>query len=535
MILKSFITTAKNNFNKTVFFDSFGISLTFGQTLTGGILLSKYIRDMEGENIAVVFPPSIGGALANIATAFAGKVPVGLNFVASKEEQDYVLKICDVRSILTSKVFIEKAGIPFDKRMIFIEDIKNNISKKKKILTYLACKFRSKDSLIQEFSACDLPKKNAVILFTSGSESHPKGVPLTNQNVYTTIQNISTIFDPIPEDVFLGAMPFFHVFGFVVCLWLPLLKGLGVVFHPNPTEYEKLGRIVHDKKVTIVLGTSTLYRGFVKKWHKEQTYTIRLAYAGAEKLNSAVREKFQEKFGIPIYEAYGTTESCACISANKAYDFRHGSVGKLLPNINCKIVDVETYCEVPQGEEGLILVQGPNFMEGYYNSPELTECAFHEGYYITGDIGKFDNGFLYITDRLKRFAKIGGEMVSLSSIEDKLSCILDEITEGEKRNCAVVNIPHAQKGEQIVAFVVHPNPDKLSLNAALDKHGIIKLSQPDHYLHIDAIPLLSTGKVDYKTLKQLALQQVVPLTVKSEVQNTKPETNSNDNQSRLPQ
>jgi acyl-[acyl-carrier-protein]-phospholipid O-acyltransferase/long-chain-fatty-acid--[acyl-carrier-protein] ligase len=174
-------------------------------------------------------------------------------------------------------------------------------------------------------------------------------------------------------------------------------------------------------------------------------------------------------------------------------------------------------------------------MEGYYNSPELTECAFHEGYYITGDIGKFDNGFLYITDRLKRFAKIGGEMVSLSSIEDKLSCILDEITEGEKRNCAVVNIPHAQKGEQIVAFVVHPNPDKLSLNAALDKHGIIKLSQPDHYLHIDAIPLLSTGKVDYKTLKQLALQQVVPLTVKSEVQNTKPETNSNDNQSRLPQ
>lgn len=132
MILKSFITTAKNNFNKTVFFDSFGISLTFGQTLTGGILLSKYIRDMEGENIAVVFPPSIGGALANIATAFAGKVPVGLNFVASKEEQDYVLKICDVRSILTSKVFIEKAGIPFDKRMIFIEDIKNNISKKKK-------------------------------------------------------------------------------------------------------------------------------------------------------------------------------------------------------------------------------------------------------------------------------------------------------------------------------------------------------------------------------------------------------------------
>ncbi|MBM4055946.1 MAG: AMP-binding protein [Planctomycetes bacterium] len=507
MILKNFITTAKNNFNKTVFYDSFGSSLSFGHTLTGSILLSKYIRNLDGENIAVVFPPSIGGALANVATAFAGKVPVGLNFVASREEQCHVLKMCDVRSILTSKVFIEKAGIPYDKRMVFIEDIKNTISKKKKILTYLACKFRSKNSLIQEFSGHDHPGKNAVILFTSGSESNPKGVPLTNRNIHATIQNLSTIFDPRPEDIFLGAMPFFHVFGFVVCLWLPLLMGLGVVYHPNPTEYEKLGKIVHENKVTIVLGTSTLYRGFMKKWQKEQTSGIRLAYAGAEKLNSAVREKFYEKFGIPIYEAYGTTESCACISANKAHDFRHGSVGKLLPNINGKIVDTETYNELPEGKEGLILVQGPNFMKGYYNAPELTEQAFHQGYYITGDIGKFEDGFLYITDRLKRFAKIGGEMVPLSPIENKLSHILDHKTEDEKRNCALVNIPHAQKGEQIIAFVVHPNPDKLSLNASLDKLGLPKLSQPDHYIHIDAIPLLSTGKVDYKKLKQLALLQ----------------------------
>ncbi|MCF6147635.1 MAG: AMP-binding protein [Candidatus Kuenenia sp.] len=507
MILKSFITTAKRNFNKPVYFDSFGSSLTFGHTLTGSILLAKHIRNLEGENIAVVFPPSLGGALANVATAFAGKAPVCLNFVAGKEEQKYVLKMCDVQSILTSKIFIEKAGIPHDKRMVFIEDIKNKISKKKKSLTYLACKFRSKNSLIQEFSDYDLPDKNAVILFTSGSESTPKGVPLTNQNVHAAIQNFSTIFDPIPEDIFLGAMPFFHVFGFVVCLWLPLLMGLGVVFHPNPTEYEKLGRIVHEKKVTIVLGTSTLYRGFIKKWQKEQTSSIRLAYAGAEKLNDAVREKFYEKFGIPIYEAYGMTESSASISANKANDFRHGSVGKLLPGINGKIVDAETYEELPSGKEGLILLQGPNFMKGYYKSPELTEKAFHQGYYITGDIGKFNDGFLYITDRQKRFAKIGGEMVPLSPIENKLTHVLDEKTEEEKRNCAVVNIPHAQKGEQLVAFIVYPNPDKLSLNSSLDKLGLTKLSQPDHYVCIDSIPLLSTGKVDYNKLKQLALQQ----------------------------
>jgi acyl-[acyl-carrier-protein]-phospholipid O-acyltransferase/long-chain-fatty-acid--[acyl-carrier-protein] ligase len=416
---------------------------------------------------------------------------------------------CEIKTIFTSRVFIQKAEIVEDPRMVFIEDIKEKTSKLERLLTYFFCKVKSSQSLIQKYKEFDAPDKTAIILFTSGSESHPKGVPLTNRNIYMSIQNFSTVFKPNPEDKVLGALPFFHVFGFAVCLWLPLIMGMGAVFHPNPTDYERLGKIVHRYRITMLLGTSTLYRGFMKKWKREQVSSVRLAFAGAEKLNESVRKKFSEKLGITIFEAYGVTESCSCITVNYPDDFCHGSVGKLLPDVQCKIVNTETYEELQPGEEGLILVKGPNVMSGYYKAPELTSQAFHDGFYITGDIGKFENGFLYITDRLKRFAKIGGEMIPLTPIEDKLTHVLDQHTENEKRNCAIVNIPHAQKGEQLVAFVVDANPDKISLNRELDQAGLPKLSQPDHYMPIDSIPMLPSGKVDYKSIKKTAIEKFV--------------------------
>jgi acyl-[acyl-carrier-protein]-phospholipid O-acyltransferase/long-chain-fatty-acid--[acyl-carrier-protein] ligase len=507
MLIESFIKTAKKNFSKIVQEDSTGMSLTFGQTLTAGILLSRQIRNFEGENIALMFPASVGGALAYIATSFSGKTPVGLNFVASREEQDWVMDTCDIKTIFTSRVFIQKAEIPEDPRMIFIEDIKERTSKLEKLLTYFSCKIKSSQSLIQKYKEYDSPDKTAIILFTSGSESHPKGVPLTNRNIYVTIRNYSTVFQPIPEDKILGTLPFFHVFGFVACLWLPLIMGMGAFYHPNPTDYERLGKIVHKYRITMLLGTSTLYRGYMKRWNMEQVSSVRLAFAGAEKLNESVRKKFNEKLGINILEAYGVTESCSCITVNYPNDFCYGSVGRLLPDVQCKIVNTDTYEELQPGEEGLILVKGPNVMNGYYKSPELTSQAFHDSFYITGDIGKFENGFLYITDRLKRFAKIGGEMIPLSPIEDKLSHVLDEHTDDEKRKCAVVNIPHAQKGEQLIAVVVERNPDKLSLNRKLDSLGLTHLSQPDHYMPIDSIPMLPSGKVDYKSIKNMVMKK----------------------------
>jgi acyl-[acyl-carrier-protein]-phospholipid O-acyltransferase/long-chain-fatty-acid--[acyl-carrier-protein] ligase len=282
---------------------------------------------------------------------------------------------------------------------------------------------------------------------------------------------------------------------------------MGAVFHPNPTDYERLGKIVHRYRVTMLLGTSTLYRGFMKRWKREQVSSVRLAFAGAEKLSENVRKKFDEKMGITIFEAYGVTESGACITVNYPNDYCHGSVGRLMPDVQCRIVDTETYEELQPGEEGLICIKGPNVMDGYYKSPELTSQAFHDGFYITGDIGKFENGFLYITDRLKRFAKIGGEMIPLTPIEDKLSYVLDQHTESEKRSCAVTNIPHAQKGEQLIAFVVDADPDKISLNRGLDQAGLPKLSQPDHYMSIDSIPMLPSGKVDYKSIKNIAIEK----------------------------
>ncbi len=508
MIIESFIRTAKKNFNRIVQEDSTGMSLTFGQTLTAGILLSKHVRNFEGENIALVFPATVGGALAFIATTLSGKTPVGLNFIAGKSEQDWVMNTCDIKTIFTSRVFIQKAEIAEDPRMVFIEDIREKTSKLEKMLTYFSCKVKSSRSLIQKYKEFDVPDRTAIILFTSGSESRPKGVPLTNNNIYMAIQNYSTVFQPNPDDKVLGTLPFFHVFGFVVCLWLPLIMGMGAVYHPNPTDYERLGKIVCRYRITMLLGTSTLYRGFMKRWKKEQVSSVRLAFAGAEKLSESVRIKFYEKLGITIFEAYGLTESCSCTTVNYPDDFCHGSVGKPLPDVQCKIVNTETYEDLQPSEEGLIFVKGPCVMNGYYKASELTGQAFHDGYYNTGDIGKFKNGFLYITDRLKRFAKVGGEMIPLTPIEDKLSNVLDQHTENEKRSCAVVNIPHAQKGEQLVAFVVDANPDKILLNSGLDQAGLPKLSQPDHYISIDSIPMLPSGKVDYKGIKKMAIEKL---------------------------
>ena len=509
MIIENFIKKAKCDFNKTVLSDSTGMSLNFGQVLTASILLARHIKSFEGNNIAILFPSSVGGALAHIAIALTPKTPVGLNFIASKEDQEYILKLCDVKTIFTSRKFIEKAKIEEDVRMVFIEDIQEKISKSRKLLTFLSCKLRSVQSLINQFKIYDADDQTAVILFTSGTESHPKGVQLTNLNLVSSIQSYITILHEKPDDVILAALPFFHVFGFVVCLWFPLIVGAGAFFYPNPTDYERLGKIVLKHKITILLGTSTLYRGFLKRWNKDQVQSVRLAYAGAEKLNKNVREKFYQKLGINILEAYGITETCACLSANPSNDFRHGSVGKCFPVIECKIVNPDTLEEVPHGKDGLILVKGPNIMKGYYKNEEQTRLAFYKGFYITGDIGRLENDFLYITDRLKRFAKIGGEMVPLLPIEDKLSDILDENNESDTRVCAVINIPHAQKGEQIVGLVVTSNPDKLYLNSFLDQSGITKLSQPDHYLSIDTIPMLASGKVDYRSLKDLAIKELV--------------------------
>lgn len=508
MLVEKFIKTAKENFGHTILMDSTGVSLTYGQTLAGSILLSNHVRGFAGDNIAVLFPASVGGALAHIAVALAGKVPVGLNFIAGKAEQEHVLDMCEVKTIFTSRTFIEKAGISEDARMVYIEDIREKITKIQKSLMFFSCKLRSKQSLINEFVVNDTPDKIAVIIFTSGSEANPKGVPLTNKNVFSGLEKFGSVFSP-KNEIALGTLPFFHVFGFVVCLWMPLISGMGVVYHPNPTDYERIGKIVSKHRVTMLLATSTLFRGFLRRWKREQVSSVRVAFAGAEKLNEKVRTKFYEKFGVTIFEAYGTTESSAAVSVNYPDDCRHGSVGKILPGIDCKIVDLESYDELPLGSEGLILLKGDNFMPGYYKAENSSKNVFHNDYYITGDIGKLVDGFLYITDRLKRFAKIGGEMVPLLPVENKLTTILDEKdSDDERRKCAVVSVPHPQKGEQLAGFVVNTDMEKLELNSSLDKLGVVKLSQPDHYFQIEEIPMLPSGKVDYKNLKSMAIDRL---------------------------
>lgn len=510
---RQFIASAKRHWGSSCMADSTTPPLTYGRALVGAILLSRWIRRHAGPapRIGVLLPASVGGALANIATAIAGKTSVNLNFTAGREAMTAAIEKCGITTILTSRKFVAKAEIEPLPGMVFLEDVLPAFSPLAKAAT-LAIAFLLPAAVLSKLYANDGDAESlATIVFSSGSTGVPKGVMLSHRNILANVDAISQVFHLKDDDVMVGVLPFFHSFGFAVTLWLPMVAGFGAVFHPNPMDGKTIGELAAKYRGSILVSTPTFYAGYIRKCQREQFAHVRYALVGAEKLREPIATAFREKFGITLLEGYGCTEMSPVVAVNapdvdEQGGFQRGSlagtVGHPLPGVVAKVVDLDTGEGPLIGKEGLLLVNGPNRMHGYLGDPERTAEVLRDGWYVTGDIACIDDaGFIRITDRVSRFSKIAGEMVPHMKIEEQIQSLLDP-----QYTCAVTAVPDDTRGERLVAFYTDPERQSSDLWEQLCRTELPRLWLPkrEDLRFVAAIPSLGTGKVDLRAVRQLA-------------------------------
>jgi len=506
-----FITAAKRRWFSFCMADTTGTELSYGKTLVGGLLLSHPIASRcAGESmVGVLLPASVAGALTNIAILLAGKVPVNLNFTAGRDAMESALAECGIKTIITSRIFLSRANLEKREGMVFVEDIRKEISRFEKVSTFLRALVLPSGCLGYRYRE-QKPNDLATVIFSSGSTGAPKGVMLSHHNILTNIEGIAQVIQFTSGDRMMGILPFFHSFGFTGTLWLPLLAGFSVVYHPNPTDAKTIGETIQKYRATLLISTPTFYGGYIRRCTKEEFATLRYVIAGAEKLREQIATGFQEKFGLPILEGYGCTELSPVVSVhtpNVVYGRetqignKPGTVGHPIPGVLVKIVHPDTFEPLACGEEGLLLVKGPNVMLGYLNQPALTREAMRDGWYVTGDIAAVDeDGFIRITDRLSRFSKIGGEMVPHVRVEEVINSILGSAAS------VVTAVPDAQRGEKLIALYCQNGISKEELWQRLNDSDLPKLWIPkrEDLFAIDSLPVLGSGKIDLKAAKSLA-------------------------------
>jgi acyl-[acyl-carrier-protein]-phospholipid O-acyltransferase/long-chain-fatty-acid--[acyl-carrier-protein] ligase len=482
------------------------------------VLVSREIRrlDSSGNYIGIVLPNSISTALVILATMNADKVPAILNYTTSADTMRLAMEKAGIKLLLTSRLFIKKAKIQEMPEMIFLEDIVVGISNFKKIFWAFLCAVLPRQELMNIIAPRTHRNVNtsAVLLFSSGSSGSPKGIMLSHRNINGDIYSFLRVMGWRPkEDKILGNLPLFHSFGFTTSFWLPLMSGTKVVYTANPLDMSAAVEVVEKFKITIMLSTCTFLQLFMKKCKSEQLKSLRMVILGAEKMRATVAKKFHEFSGINPIEGYGCTELSPVVSINIANSILElgtcsgpiGSAGYPMPGIAVKIADLTDWRELPQGEEGLILVKGANVMQGYLNEPEKTAEVIKDAWYNTGDIGKMDiEGRIWITGRMSRFSKIAGEMIPHELIEDEIYKILG----CEERVFAVSSVPDQKKGEKIVILHTQLSLSPSQIVEAMRGKKLSNLWIPDieNFRQIENLPILASGKLNLVKLGEMAAE-----------------------------
>jgi acyl-[acyl-carrier-protein]-phospholipid O-acyltransferase/long-chain-fatty-acid--[acyl-carrier-protein] ligase len=458
-----------------------------------------------------------------------GKVPVNLNYTISAESLASCIRQCEIRTVVTSKAFVEKLKLNIPCETVFMENlvpagVRPPVSERLTALMscFLPVRFLERSLGCNEPLGLD---DLATVIFSSGSTGDPKGVMLSHYNIESNIEQMAQVFGLTNRDKMMGVLPFFHSFGFTGTLCLPAAVGVGTVFHPNPLDAKTIGELVGRHRATFLLATPTFLQLYLRGCSPEDFGSLRLIMTGAEKLSDRLSTAFEEHFGLRPLEGYGCTECAPAVAVN-TYDFRsagfrqvgskRGKVGHPLPGVSIRIVDPQTLEPVPLGEPGLMLVRGPNVMRGYLGKPEKTAEVLidppgtasnseHGKWYVTGDIASVDeDGFLQITDRLSRFSKIGGEMVPHIRVEERLH----EFAGATEQSFVVTGVPDEKKGEKLI--VLHRLTDG-ALQPCLEKlaqSDLPNLWKPkaEQFFHVETFPMLGTGKLDLRKVKELADQ-----------------------------
>jgi acyl-[acyl-carrier-protein]-phospholipid O-acyltransferase/long-chain-fatty-acid--[acyl-carrier-protein] ligase len=517
-----FLRNCRHALWRTKISDSTGAELTGGKLLARTLALKRLLERHvlgDGERIVgVLLPPSVPAVVVNAALAISRRVAVNLNYTVSTEIMNQCLRMVGIKRILTSRRFMEKMTFgPLDAELIYLEDLPPKITRLDKLRAAAAAFAMPIGRLERSLRLTETqPDDLFSIIFTSGSTGQPKGVMLSNRNIASNTMAIGDVIRLSPSDTLCGILPFFHALGFAVTLWAVLTLDLQAAYHFSPLDAKVIGKLCRERKVTILLATPTFLRTYLRRCDPADLKSLEVAVAGAEKLPRDLAEAFEKRFGVRPVEGYGITELSPLVSVNippsraKAgalVGLKEGTVGRPVPGVSAKIVDPDTGVDLPPGQAGMLLISGPNVMQGYYGQPEKTAEVIRDGWYVTGDIALIDaDGFIEITGRLSRFSKIGGEMIPHVKIEEALQQILSP---DEHVLCAAVtSVPDEKRGERLV--VLHTRLDKTleQICQALRDAGLPNLWIPsaDSFVEIPEIPVLGTGKLDLQAIKRVALE-----------------------------
>jgi acyl-[acyl-carrier-protein]-phospholipid O-acyltransferase/long-chain-fatty-acid--[acyl-carrier-protein] ligase len=518
---RAFVHRARASWSQTAMADSTGASLTYGNTLVRALVLGRVLaRDWgSAEHVGLMVPPTVPAAVANIASSLWGKVPVNLNYSASQSLVDSSIEQCGITHVLTSRKVLDKVKITPAGTLIFLEDIPPRVRATDKLWAAAVAKFMPIGAmgLVVPGLREDRLDARATVIFTSGSTGDPKGVVLSNSNILSNVQQMEQHVRMLPEDVVLGILPFFHSFGFTVTIWTAICLAKKVVYHVNPLEARTVGKLCEQHKVTILIGTPSFSRLYLKSCEARQFATITHWIVGAEKLKPELARDIQQILAIEPLEGYGCTELSPIVAVNvprevvqpdgrKIHGNRLGTVGQPMPGTAIKTIDPDSGGDLPPGQEGMILVKGPQVMVGYLNQPEATAKVIKDGWYITGDLGYVDSdGFLKITDRVSRFSKIAGEMVPHLGVESAIV----EATGVDESQVAVTGVPDPKHGERLVVLYTDMGISPAEVHRRLTAGPLPKvwIPSPRDFVHVDEIPITPTGKIDLRRLKQIAMNQ----------------------------
>ena len=505
--------------------DSTGKEFNGIDTLVNTMVLRRLMRKILGpseQNVGILFPGSVYGAIVNAAVTMDRRVAVNLNYTFSCETLNYCIKKAEIKHVITTKRLLERfPDMKLDAEIVVLEESVKQVSVFDKLCGWFDAKLMPVPLLEWKLGLTQIRQDDPLtIIFTSGSTGTPKGVCLSHRNLAANLQGFEEHLRLTEHDRLLGILPFFHSFGYATNIWVVLVEPVGVVYHFNPLDPKKVGEMARKYAPSILPSTATFQRSYLRRCPKEDFEKVTTVICGAEKVPQSLMEAWKEKFGNTLTEGYGTTELSPVVSANidetRRSDFadwlRIGTVGRPLPGVQVRVVDLDDGRVLPPNSSGMLQVKGDNVMLGYYKEPEKTAEVLKDGWYTTGDVAKVDeDGFIWITGRESRMSKIGGEMVPHILIEEMIDRIVRaELQDDEEGGplIAVVGLPDEKKGEKVV--VLHRplpiSPEEICKKMQAEGLPNLWIPLPQHFYPVASIPILGTGKLDLRGIKETAKQ-----------------------------
>ncbi|MEW6302541.1 MAG: AMP-binding protein [Verrucomicrobiota bacterium] len=501
-VLAAIGETAQQQPGRIVLEDATFQALTYRRLLVGAEVLGQRLRPLladETQRVGVLLPNVNALPVVLLGLWEIGKTPAILNFSTGMATMLACAQLAGFKQIITSRAFLERAKLKVDAlveaglELIYLEDVRAKVTGAQKFFTLLSYWIDPEPPVPEDVK----PDDTAVILFTSGSEGVPKGVELSHRNLLANIRQMLAVTDLTDRDRVFNCLPLFHSFGLSVGTLLPLVRGMYVYIYPSPLHYRVVPTMLYDRDCTVFLSTNTFLNGYARKAHPYDFRSMRYLFAAAEKLQESTAMTWSRRYGVRVLEGYGATECSPCISVNLPMEPRYGSVGRLMPGMEYKLEPVEG---VEEG--GRLFVRGANIMKGYLNTDANAKFKELGGWYDTGDVVRVDEeGYLYISGRMKRFAKVSGEMVSLTAVEDALAGAFPQY--GLRCQVAVLSRLDEDKGEALIAVTNEPKLQLEEIRAVIRAKGMTNLCVPREIKHVREIPKLGTGKVNHRELQRV--------------------------------